>query len=577
MLVRLQIEHQMRLTLICSIAFLVTISTVGAGAHPMGNFTINHYSRLAIEKDALRLHYVLDMAELPTVVERQDMDRSGDNVISDAETKAYLQSRTPRWLGNLTLAIDGKPAAWSLKRAKVKFTPGVANLATMRIELDAMSPLTAGKHDVAYKDANYAERPGWKEMVVISAPGVQPPVGNAPNKEISRELRAYPTDLLSNPPQDSGVEFAVEIPAAPVPPGNTPKPKPRAVPAKPATGTHRMPDSPTVEMAKLLGIDLNAPPAPVTVKARATKPKPVHVALAVPVAPLPKPPVTSTAPPPSRWARVFHSLVAVRHLTPAVLLTSLLIAFCLGGIHALQPGHGKTLVAAYLVGQRGTARHAILLGITVTLSHTFGVFLLGAVALYGSQFILPEILQPWMGVASGVLVALIGGGMLASRLRDAGRERAHLRAHAVGDAHNHHHQHEHHHHDHGAETHSHGPQGEHTHAIPDSITLGSLLALGVSGGIVPCPDALIVLLGAIAIHQTLYGMGLIVAFSAGLAVTLTAAGLAVVWGQKRTPLARLTPRGVRTVSIIGNSIVLAIGIALALQSLIATGVLGRRG
>ena len=564
----------MRLTRICQLPVLFVLSAVAAVAHPMGNFTINHYSRLRVEKNALRLMFVLDMAELPTVVERQDMDRNEDNDISDAEAKAYIQSRTPRWLRNLTATSDGKELAWALKAAKVKFTPGVANLSTMRIEIETVAVLTAGKHQITFKDANYPERPGWKELVVVMAPGIGPPTGNVPNTELSRELRVYPTDLLANPPQDSSAEFSVEIPNAPIVTKATPAHKPQLPIATRPMLPVPSAEAPYVPWTEVLGIDTSVAKKPSPLKKPVPKAPPVPKAIVAPV-PAPQPlPAAAPAPPLSRWSRAFHSLVTVKRVTPAILLTSLLIAFCLGGIHALQPGHGKTLVAAYLVGQRGTARHAILLGITVTISHTFGVFLLGAVALYGSQFILPEVLQPWMGVGSGLLVALIGGGMLVSRLREIVRDRAHERAHSSGAAHNHHGEHDP---DPGAVTHSHGPMGEHTHSVPDSITMGSLLALGVSGGIVPCPDALIVLLGAIAVHQTLYGMALIVAFSAGLAVTLTAAGLAVVWGQKRTPLARLTPQGVRTVSIVGNAIVLAIGVALALQSLVATGVLTRRG
>ncbi|HEY3414695.1 MAG TPA: hypothetical protein VGM51_16780 [Armatimonadota bacterium] len=569
----------MKLARICQITLLLTLSPIAAAAHPMGNFTINHYARLRVEKGSLRLRYVLDMAELPTMVERQVMDLNSDNDVSDAEVKSYIRSRTPRWLGNLPTSVDGTAVSWTLKGADARFTPGVANLATMKVELDAVAPLRPGIHRIEFKDANYPERPGWKEMVVEAATGIPPIAGNTLNKEISRELRAYPPDRLSNPPQDSSADFTVNIPAAP------PAPKPvQRIAATPAPVKHATVSTPPVAVpwAPLIdvpGIDTSpAPKATASLKpttkvrpAPAPGARPAPAAVALPAPAPTQPPVASAAPPPSRWARAFHSLVAVKRITPAVLLMSLLIAFCLGGIHALQPGHGKTLVAAYLVGQRGTARHAILLGITVTLSHTFGVFLLGAVALYGSQFVLPEVLQPWLGVASGVLVALIGGGMLLARLREIGRERAHSAAHSHHGEHT-----QHHHHDH-AVTHSHGVGGEHTHSVPNSITVGSLLALGISGGIVPCPDALIVLLGAIAIHQTLYGMALIVAFSAGLAVTLTAAGLAVVWGQQRTPLARLTPRGVRAVSIVGNAIVLAIGIALALQSLAATRVLTGRG
>jgi ABC-type nickel/cobalt efflux system permease component RcnA len=313
------------------------------------------------------------------------------------------------------------------------------------------------------------------------------------------------------------------------------------------------------------------PDAPKMAAPAPMAPRPVPALAPATTPPLPRSPAPPVAGSTSPAARRFHSLVTAKALTPGLLLASLAIAFVLGALHALQPGHGKTLVAAYLVGQRGTARHAVLLGLTVTVSHTFGVFLLGAVALFASQYVLPEELVPWMGFASGVLIAALGAGMLLARLRGApsgqdhphGHDHGHDHLHDHGHVHDHdhdqphtHHEHDHSHahaaagvalhhghdhthshthshaHPHGdALEHSHSPFGRHTrsHAVPDTLSLRSLIALGISGGIVPCWDALIVLLGAVAIHRTLLGMTLIVAFSAGLATTLTAAGLAVVW------------------------------------------------
>lgn len=561
----------------------------------MGNFTINHYSRLTVNTSDLRVRYVLDMAELPTLTERQDMDKNDDRDVSDSELKAYIHDRTPKWLAKLSASVDDTQVVWTLHNAVVKFTPGVANLATMRIEIDATAPLAPGAHRIAYHDLNYPDRPGWKEMVVAAGPGVEKPAGEFPDKELSRELRSYPNDLISNPPQVSGADFTVDIPAPkPIPVQTTSKVavKPKALKL---AGESSPPHVPELTLFSVLGLDnlrparvATKPVPPLAAKMRSTVPaplpRPVPVSPVVVPSPSPEPPSVVPGVPVSRWSRIFHSLVAVKTITPTVLLVSLLIAFGLGALHALQPGHGKTLVAAYLVGQRGTARHAVLLGITVTISHTFGVFLLGAVALYASNYILPQVLAPWMGFFSGVLVAIIGGTMLVGRLRELRRERAHSHAHSMGLDHEHHHHpvhvhsHDHEHeHDHSHRlAHSHGPFGEHTHEIPETISLRSLIALGVSGGIVPCWDALIVLVGAVAIHQTLYGMGLIIAFSAGLATTLTAAGLFVVWGQKATGLSRLTPERIRLVSIMGNMVVLMIGCYLAVQSLVSGGIVGKR-
>jgi ABC-type nickel/cobalt efflux system permease component RcnA len=238
-----------------------------------------------------------------------------------------------------------------------------------------------------------------------------------------------------------------------------------------------------------------------------------------------------------------------------VLILLLLSAFAWGAIHALSPGHGKAMVAAYLVGTRGTPRHAVALGATVTVTHTIGVFALGAVALLLSQYILPEDLYPWLNLASGALVLVVGASVLRSRLRHQ---------------HHHHHHHGHghhdHHHDHGL-VHSHGGGKPHSHALPERFSWKSLVALGASAGLIPCPSALVVLLGAIAQGQIGLGMVLIVAFSAGLAMTLTALGLAVVFAGRaisRMPVPGRLTLALPTVSAV---LIVGVGIVLTVQAL----------
>ena len=185
----------------------------------------------------------------------------------------------------------------------------------------------------------------------------------------------------------------------------------------------------------------------------------------------------------------------------------LLAAFGWGAVHALSPGHGKAMVAAYLVGTRGTPRQAIALGAIVTVTHTAGVFALGGVTLALSAYVLPEQLYPWLNLISGLLVVGIGAAVL----------RSHLRRRRMAGAHHHHHGHGH--------SHSHGHR---TRICRGSRARRGLLAMGAAAGLIPCPSALVVLLGAIAQDQVALGMLLIVAFSAGLAMTLTALGLTVV-------------------------------------------------
>jgi ABC-type nickel/cobalt efflux system permease component RcnA len=186
-----------------------------------------------------------------------------------------------------------------------------------------------------------------------------------------------------------------------------------------------------------------------------------------------------------------------------VLLLLLVAAFGWGAVHALSPGHGKAMVAAYLVGTQGKPRDAVALGGIVTATHTAGVFALGLITLALSQYVLPEDLFPWLNLISGLLVVGVGASVLRRQLK---KRR---------------HDHHHHHHGHTHDHHHHDKRG--------------LLAMGAAAGLIPCPSALVVLLGAISQDQIALGMLLIVAFSAGLAATLTALGLAVVYAR-RLPL-----------------------------------------
>jgi len=218
----------------------------------------------------------------------------------------------------------------------------------------------------------------------------------------------------------------------------------------------------------------------------------------------------------------------------------LLAAFAWGALHALSPGHGKAMVAAYLIGARGTARHAVMLGAIVTVTHTIGVFALGVVTLALSQYLLPEDLYPWLNLAAGLLVVLVGAWVLRARVRT--RWAVHSRHHGHGEAHGHRHDHAHQHrhtHDHD---HDHGDgDGDHHHHAPESLRPRALLAAGAAAGLIPCPSALVVLLGAISQHEIALGLLLIIVFSLGLAATLTALGIAVVCARGLS--GRLQPDG----------------------------------
>jgi len=229
-------------------------------------------------------------------------------------------------------------------------------------------------------------------------------------------------------------------------------------------------------------------------------------------------------------------------LTPWMIMAAIGIAFALGAAHALTPGHGKTIVAAYLVGSRGTLKHAAFLGGMVTLTHTITVFLLGLATLFLFQYVVPQKVTQVLGAISGLSIVAIGGWMLYKRLRGAG--------HAHSHSHDHHHDHDQHHHDHDhphdhthththdhahEHSHSHGP-GSHTHThMPDEISWSGLAALGASGGLVPCESALVLLLTAIALRRVGLGLVLLVSFSVGLALVLMAIGVLVIYAKNLLP------------------------------------------
>ena len=241
-------------------------------------------------------------------------------------------------------------------------------------------------------------------------------------------------------------------------------------------------------------------------------------------------------------------------LTPARIVLSLALAVVLGGLHALTPGHGKTLVAAYLVGSRGTVRHAALLGTVTTLTHTLSVLVVGLLALVARQFIVPGLLVPILEVGSGVLVMLMGARLTLSRWRALGT--GHEAAH-----------------DHGFGPHTHGAGGAgqagHTHT---AVTRGSLLAMGVSGGLVPCPEALGIMLVAIGLNRAGFGLGLVVAFSFGLAAVLIGIGVLLVrskWVIER--FGGMSTRWGRLLPLAGAIIVTVLGIALVLRGVMQVG------
>ena len=226
--------------------------------------------------------------------------------------------------------------------------------------------------------------------------------------------------------------------------------------------------------------------------------------------------------------------------TPTAIAAGIAIAYVFGAVHALSPGHGKTLVGAYLVGSRGTPQAALWLGLTTTVMHTLAVFILGLTTLLASHYIDLDRVYPILEVASGLAICLVGLRLLAIRLRDG--------------HHHHHHAHPHHH------VHPH-------HDDQPREDWSSILAIGISGGLVPCPSALVLLLSAIALHQIAYGLVLIGGFSLGLASVLTSLGLATVYGRQWLEKAPIGAGIMQRLSVVSAFATVCIGLGLTTVAL----------
>jgi nickel/cobalt exporter len=415
-----------------------------ASAHPLGNFSVNHLSRVSISDDRVDVRYILDEAEIPTFQQR---------AVAAGELLRRKQAEVAE---RLTLTVDGRPVALRpAGEATIARPAGQGGLRTTRVEL----PLRAAVEEpgrVELRDGTFPDRVGWKAVVVEPGEGTAVR-SSVPVEDPTRGLRTYPEDLLENPSDVRSATFAV----------------------RPGSGTVDAPDG-----ARSSAGDGRE----------------------------------------HGFADVFSDAASGEGVLGLLLLS----AFAWGAIHALSPGHGKAMVAAYLVGTRGTPRHAVALGAVVTATHTVGVFALGAVALALSAYVLPEQLYPWLNLVSGALVLLVGASVLRSRLRKR----------------RHHHHHHHHHH------------------LPDRVSWRGLLAMGTAAGLIPCPSALVVLLGAVAQGQIALGMLLIVAFSLGLAATLTALGLAVVLAGKA--LGRMAVPGRLTLALPTLSALLIVGVGVVL-------------
>lgn len=501
-----------------ALVLLANLFAPAAMAHPLGNFTINHYAGLHITPEAVSIDYVLDMAEIPAFQAIVAFDANGNGLPDPSEAAAYHPVQCDMVRAGLAVAVNGRPATLTVAASNVAFPPGAGDLPTLRLTCTLQAAIDGlGQNaQVSFENNVYPERLGWREIVVSSEDVNLGGDLAAMQHSLTARLTDYPDDLLASPLDQRSVTFSLN---------------------------DRRPS--TIDQ----GIDQNA----------AVSGQPSAVSQA--------------------GARddAFTELISLQRLTPLTILLALGVAFVWGAAHALTPGHGKTIVAAYLVGSRGTVKHAAFLGLATTITHTAGVFVLGFLTLFASRFILPEQLYPWLGVASGALVVWIGFSLFRGRLPGLMQNSQHH--------HDHHHHHDHtrahdHHHHHGR-GHTRG------HLPPDvgdgQITWRSLLALGVSGGLIPCPSALVVMLSAIALGRIGFGLVLIVAFSLGLAGVLTVIG--IVWVQARRLVERTPERALFLNRIPGRAfalralpaasalIITVIGLGITYQALLQTGLL----
>ncbi|MGW0916754.1 nickel/cobalt transporter [Streptomyces sp. NPDC002784] len=468
-----------------------------ASAHPLGNFTVNHHTGLVLHPDRVDAQLIVDRAEIAALQELPAIDRDHDGKIAPKESAAYARKSCADLATQLHATADGVPLRWTPVGNSMSHPPGEAGLDTSRLQcsLTAAADLRSTAR-VEVRTSYDTRRIGWQE-ITARGDDVRLIDADVPARSSTDELRRYPKDPLAAPLDQQTASLRAE-------PGH----------GGPAADTRNAADG-----AGPLGTLLEK--------------------------------ISST----------FESAVGSRELTVPVGLLALALAIVLGASHAVLPGHGKTLMAAYLAGRRGTPRDAVTVGATVTLTHTGGVLILGLVLPLATH-LAGETVLTWLGITSGLLVTAIGLWLLRSALLNR----------ATGHHQHGHHHHEHHHHgpDHGHHAHGHqhagsdrppvipdsrSPHGEHersgplalltrqnhehTHPHPDHhphshshepvrTTRGGLIGMGIAGGLVPSPSALVVLLGAVALGRTAFGILLVLAYGLGMAATLTLAGLLLV-------------------------------------------------
>lgn len=473
--------------------FILALVAWGAHAvaHPLGLSSINRYVGVQMHPREIEVDYLLDLAEIPAWTEIESLDTDHDSAVTPPERDRYLDALIARLRPHLELTAGGTRCELREAFRTMEAPPGQNGLSTLRIavEFRAALPATCGPRcEVAVHDTFYSNRGGWREIGAQGTAAATVVASSLPPGPRAGATLVYPTD-----PDDRAT-----VRVSP----------PRQDSAtftfeRHAANAATLPD----RTAGMFGGRRDAP---------------------------------------GDGARLV-ALLREPHRSWSFVLFALALAFALGAGHALSPGHGKALVAAWLIGARGRPRDAVTLGVTVTVTHTASVFALGLLALSIERFIGSDKVLRTLELVSGTLVAGLALSQLPGRIQ---------RARGVNDPHDHGHTHDH----------AHGPGDGHSHAPPEKLTLRGLLALGVSGGLVPCPGALVVLLAAIGLRRVGFGMALLVAFSMGLATVLSLVGLVFVLARRRFERFSTKGRLWRLLPVLSSVAVLALGVTIIARS-----------
>jgi nickel/cobalt transporter (NicO) family protein len=466
-----------RALLLSGMVAAVLSAPVTAIAHPLGNFTVNRYAGIELTLGEVRIDYVLDMAEIPTVQVRPEIDTDANGTITDTERAAWAGRTAPELLANLTVTVNGRAVPLEVVSSSMRFRPGQGGLDILRLEATFAGPV-ASTGELAFADGNFADRIGWAEVTAAGADRTAVAGSSVPARSVSNALLSYPQDLLASP-------LDVHEAALSFHPGTGP-------PAAAAAGD----------------IEANAS----------------------------RPDVTGGA---------FAGLVG---RTGPFMLVALLLAFGFGTLHALGPGHGKTLMAAYLIGAGGRARNAIAVGGSVAVMHTASVLALGFVVLTVTEVFAPERVYPWLGLVSGLIAFALGTSLLVARLGSwSGTHGGPDRHHPNADG-----------------TTGHGHPHE---APPEVLTRRSLTALALAGGMLPSPTALVVLLAAVALDRIAYGLALIGAFSVGLATALVAVGL-IALRARDVVVRKMSGKTARVVPVLSAASIALLGLVLTFRGFV---------